>query len=1167
MPIGSRVPSIERLRRGCNGAGRLFAFLIGCLAFAPAPAVNFQFIYDDANGTGFLDLALGTQRQQALAEAAAVWGRLIMSSHADEVIIVRASFKDYAAGSGTLASAKPNFYYSEFSSFGPKFGDTNYPKALADHLNRGDLSNRHDITIEVNRAANFYFGNATPAPTQFDFISVAAHEIGHGLGFTSSFREDGDYGIYGDGTFFPIMLPEMLPKPYDQFLTSGAGGPKIIDLGSGAREAAMTSNNVFWSGANAITGNGGNPVALFAPSSWDSGSSISHLNDPATLMSMSIGPGEMRRTPSAVERGILRDMGWTISVTASELTWSGAASNRIGQAGNWTTGVAPLPQDSFIFGVAGPSGTTINVDVALYSLGRILFTPDAPAYTFNFASGTDTTFTGAGIVNQSARMPSLNLATGSVMDFENAASAANASFRLAGGDTAIVMNPPVGYYFDRSVGARVAFRNTASAANANLHVGGGAGNGGIKAQVIFGDSANAADAVIVNEAGRSGPGELYNGIPTTQFGFGGETRFEDTASAGRARITNQGIARNLTGLGTGGYTTFADRSNAANAVIDNLGGEGLFDGGVTEFVDDAAAGQANITNRFGRFRGGGRTAFFHRSTADRATITNVSDGNFGGGSHPGWTAFRDFSTAGSATIINQLGGRTEFFDDSSGGTATIRLTPWGASDGNLAFRQRATAGNATIVSVVDGLGVSTTHVVVEFNDTSSAGSATFRADAGAAPLQLNFRGNSSAGSATFQDGAAGQNRIEFYNSSSAGTSTLRMAANAILGFYDNTSAGGATINTAGWLIASSNASLGTANITIAGNDATTNRIETLKVEQRATVADANILLLGGSALNARGAEMVIRNNFRAANERVGNATIAAMGGLNGGQGASVALQVDLPAPGLRLITEGNARFRMQPLFQPFGAGVLQIGSIAGSGQFQIDGGLGVEFTTGYLDTSTTVSGVISGSFRRLTKVGAGTLSLDGVNTYNALTSVDAGALAINGSIRGDVVVNAGATLMGTGTIGGGVTVNDGGILAPGLSPGTLRVGSLNLLAGGVLAMEFGANQRDLLIVAADAFLAGTLEFKLIDGYLPKAGDVVVLFDVGGVQQGAFSNVLFPTLAPGFQYQFTFDGDNFAMMALNNAQPVPEPASIWMLLCGILVIGGWRLRVRRGLAAA
>jgi autotransporter-associated beta strand protein len=521
-------------------------------------------------------------------------------------------------------------------------------------------------------------------------------------------------------------------------------------------------------------------------------------------------------------------------------------------------------------------------------------------------------------------------------------------------------------------------------------------------------------------------------------------------------------------------------------------------------------------------------------------------------------------------IINQLGGRTDFFDDSNAGMATIRLTPWGSSDGNnLAFYQRATAGNANIISAVDGLGMSTSHVVVEFRDSSSAGGATFRTDAGARPLQLIFRDNSSAGSATFQEGAPGQNRIEFTGSSNAGNATLRVTANGhgLIVFNDNTSAADAVINVVGFLKATGNATLANANITIAGSDSmANNRAETLTVEQGATVGNARITLLGGTALNTRGAEMVIRNTSRAIDDRVGSATIFALGGLNGGQGGLVALQVDLKAPGLRLITEGNGRFRMQQLFQPGGVGVLQVGSIEGSGQFQIVSNYAVEFTTGYLDTSTTVSGIIAGNFKRFSKVGNGTLSLDGVNTYSALTSVDAGALAVNGSIGGDVVVNAGATLMGTGTVGGKVTVNAGGTLAPGLSPGTLRIGSLELLAGGVLEMELGASQRDLLVVSGNAFLAGTLEFDLTGGYLPRAGDVIVLFEVAGVQTGAFSNVLFPNVAPGFQYQFVSESGNFAMMALNNAQPVPEPHSVWLFLCGSLAIVCWRLKLRRRLAA-
>ena len=41
-----------------------------------------------------------------------------------------------------------------------------------------------------------------------------------------------------------------------------------------------------------------------------------------------------------------------------------------------------------------------------------------------------------------------------------------------------------------------------------------------------------------------------------------------------------------------------------------------------------------------------------------------------------------------------------------------------------------------------------------------------------------------------------------------------------------------------------------------------------------------------------------------------------------------------------------------------------------------------------------------------------------------------------------MTVNSTGTLQGTGTIGGLVTVNSGGILSPGNSPGMITLGSL-----------------------------------------------------------------------------------------------------------------------------
>ena len=91
--------------------------------------------------------------------------------------------------------------------------------------------------------------------------------------------------------------------------------------------------------------------------------------------------------------------------------------------------------------------------------------------------------------------------------------------------------------------------------------------------------------------------------------------------------------------------------------------------------------------------------------------------------------------------------------------------------------------------------------------------------------------------------------------------------------------------------------------------------------------------------------------------------------------------------------------------------------------------------------SGTYSGSMSGT-GSVTQQNTGTLVLSGTNTYSGGTSVSGGTLVVAGASptgTGDVFVSAPATLVGTGTIAGNVTVN--GVLKPGNSPGYLAVGS------------------------------------------------------------------------------------------------------------------------------
>lgn len=147
-----------------------------------------------------------------------------------------------------------------------------------------------------------------------------------------------------------------------------------------------------------------------------------------------------------------------------------------------------------------------------------------------------------------------------------------------------------------------------------------------------------------------------------------------------------------------------------------------------------------------------------------------------------------------------------------------------------------------------------------------------------------------------------------------------------------------------------------------------------------------------------------------------------------------------------------------------GTGVLRGGGGAGTGTivYQV-GALGLDTTFSGLLLDTTPGGT---TFTKagLNKVGAGSLTLSGNNTYTGVTTVSSGTLVVNGdqsASTGAITVDTGATLRGVGTLGGAATVH--GTLAPGTASTTgilSSKGDLTLASDATLRLRVRASGRD-----------------------------------------------------------------------------------------------------------
>jgi autotransporter-associated beta strand protein len=229
----------------------------------------------------------------------------------------------------------------------------------------------------------------------------------------------------------------------------------------------------------------------------------------------------------------------------------------------------------------------------------------------------------------------------------------------------------------------------------------------------------------------------------------------------------------------------------------------------------------------------------------------------------------------------------------------------------------------------------------------------------------------------------------------------------------------------------------------------------------------------------------------------------------------------------RFITDAGGTFNISTAGPVGAAGPVTVGSIEGGGLYFLGAN---QLTTGGNNLSTTVSGLIQGSGGSLVKTGSGTLTFSNFNSYSGSTTVNAGALIVDGSIAGSslTTVNSGATLGGSGTVGSTI-INTGGSFAPGPAgaPGAMAVaGNLAFQSGALYVVQVNPTNASTTNVSGTATLAGTVQANFAPGaYFTNRFTILT---ASGGRTGTFDALDTSGLPAGFRASLSYTGTTAAL---------------------------------------
>jgi fibronectin-binding autotransporter adhesin len=897
-----------------------------------------------------------------------------------------------------------------------------------------DTSSITTLTFSGSRNVDgFTFNSGAPAYT-FNLTN----------GFGIAFHTD---GIVNNSANAPIFNVSNSPLRFDDTSTAGNA---IINLNAGTVQF-LSNGNAGVAQLNAAAGTTFDFTGTTGPlgnNVISAGSIAGAGNFSLGANQLFVGANNLSTTVSGTVSG-----NSLAKVGTGTLTFSGANSYSGGTTISDGTLVAAHKTAGTIDALgSGPvtlDGGTLRVSVTGDLQNSITFN-DAKTSTLSAASGKNVTLTNASTVtlglNTVAQFGSLT-DTGTVIFGAGTAIDPTAAVVVAGGTLKDLNNSLVGLTFSAAsttvnAGATLDFNNSTNQAIHNLLGAGTVDTGNANnlhlslivdplapASEFSGTIKGKGDVSIVGGGTMILSGvNTYKGgtficdCSTLQLGTAtsagsiindvandGIFNIVNANTLGITKITNDGSANSSPGDAFG-TTNFRNATTASSIEIVNK------NSGATNFFDTSSAANASITNR-----ASSTTSFFNQSTADSAVILNNS----------GATGFFDASIAGTATITNKNGGATVFGNAGGNDTAS-------AASANITNQQ---TGGATIFQALTTAGFATIDNnggITSFFDTSNAGSANITNRNGGLTI---FDNTTSAASATIvnRQGNGFTPGLIFAGSSDAGTANITNKTFGFTAFSENSSAASATIlnqNNGATVFGTVGDAPTAGNANITNDNGGTTQFAALS-----TAGDATILTRNGGAT-------AFFDNSTGGNARF----ITRAGGI-----------VDFSQ------TSGLA-----------GDGKITAGSIAGGGDYYLGGN---QLTVGSNDRSTMVSGTINdgksplacpcatpGSGASLEKVGAGTLTLSGTNTYTGGTTITAGTLQLGnggttGSIVGDIVDNgilainrsvAGPGLFLTGVISGTGEVQQNGTGITFLNAANTYSGATTISAGALLLGNGGS---------------------------------------------------------------------------------------------------------------